>query len=261
MSNVRSKKTSKAFYLISVLCLLASGSVFSEYRVIPVENGGTIHGMVKFATETPPRFMYTNRQEMNCPHGIPQQNLFVKQENRGIKNVLLVLEIRQGKAAPLMRPDLINQGCVFSPRIQWVSKDSSLSIKNNDPAEHNVHAFLDNVTVFNVNIPSGASPVRRPLLTTGLYKINCDRHLWMRAWIYVSENPYVAVTDDQGQFVIKDIPPGSYSLRAWHEGWEEKGTEPTGQVLFQRMQQTLEVVVHPDATTDVLFDDLEPTFF
>jgi len=233
----------------------------AEYRVIPVTHGGTLKGMVKFATETPPRFMYTNRQEDHCPHGIPQQNLIVNQETRGIQNVLIVLDIPEGKAAPLMKPDLNNQGCVFVPHLQWASKDSTLLIKNSDPAVHNVHALRQDVTAFTVTIEPGAPPVRRPLVETGFYKIDCDRHLWMRAWIYVSEHPYVAVTDTGGRFVLTEIPPGSYDLRAWHEGWIERGTEPTGQIRFERMQQVMRVVIQADQTTEVLLDDLKPTFF
>ena len=236
------------------------GAFAADYRVVPVKDGGTIRGMVKFATETPPRFMYSNQNDDHCPRGIPQQNLIVNQESRGIENALIVLEIHAGKAAPRMNPQLDNKDCAFSPHIQWVSKDSSLLITNSDITEHNVHAYLQDVTAFNATLPRGTAPIHRPLVVNGMYKINCDRHLWMRAWIYVSDHPYVAITDVDGRFTLTDVPAGDYYLRAWHEGWVEKGTERTGQIRFQRMEQVVRIAVHANQATEVLFDDMTPTF-
>jgi hypothetical protein len=255
-------RRAQCVFILSAYCaLLTAHSSFADYHPIEVQHGGSIRGLVKFATESPPRAMFANHDEPNCPGGIPQEHLFVNQENRGIKNVLIVLEIHQGKPLKLTKTQLDNKGCRFVPRIQWAPKDTSLILINSDPALHNVHALRQDDTAFSVDLPPQGPPIRRPLVDTGLYKIDCDHHLWMRAWIYVSEHPYVTLTNAEGRFELTDVPPGTYYLRAWHEGWIEKGTEHTGQLFFQPMQQVVRVAVDHDRTTEVLLDDLQPTFF
>ena len=220
--------------------------LFADYRPIEVKHGGTIRGLVKYPTESPPRAMFGTRGDANCPAGIPQEQLFVKQENRGIKNVLIVLDIQEGKPLQPMTVKLDNKGCRFVPRIQWAPKDTSLIVTNSDPATHNVRALRNGVATFSVTLDPKSPPARRPLVDTGLYKINCDRHLWMRAWIYVTDQPYVAISDDEGRFELKEVPAGSYDLAAWHEGWKESGTEHTGQPQYIPMQQIMRVTVRKD---------------
>ena len=240
--------------------LIITGVLHADYHVIEVKHGGTLRGLVKYPDETAPRAMFGTRGDVNCPAGIPLEHLLVKQENRGIQNVLIVLSVREGKALPQITPRLDNKGCRFVPRMQWALKDSSLIVTNSDPTIHNVDALRGGVAAFSLTMDPKSPPARRPLVETGLYKLNCDRHLWMRAWIYVSDQPYVTITDNQGQFEIKDIPPGTYDLLAWHEGWNESGTDVTGQLRFIPMEKVQRVTITRDNVTDLLIDDLEPSF-
>jgi plastocyanin len=249
----------KNLLLLFAFCILKS-DLGAEYHPVPVERGGTLRGVVKFASETPPRGMFATRGDPGCPAGIPQEHLIVKQETRGIKNALVVLDVARGKPMQLTPGKLDNKGCRFEPRVQWVPRTAGVLLINSDATAHNVHAYRDDVTAFSVDLPAGGPPVRRPLVTAGLYKINCDRHLWMRAWIYVSDHPYVAVTDAQGRFELADVPAGVYTLRVWHEGWEEKGTDPSGQLRFQPVEQTMRVQIRREEVTDVLLDALQPAF-
>ncbi len=247
----------KKAFLIFALCSLHFALAWAGYHPIEVKRGGTIRGLVKYPTESPPRAMFATRGDPQCPAGVPQDQLIVKQENRGIKNVLIILQISEGKPLPATGSHLTIQGCRFVPRIQWAPKGASVALTNSDPTLHNVHALRDDNTAFSINMPPGQT-VRRALLEQGLYKINDDRHLWMRTWIFAAEHPYVTVSDGQGRFELTDVPPGTYELRAWHEGWAEKGTEKTGQPLFQPMEEVLRVAVRREKVTDVLLDALEP---
>src|SRR6185295_1098337 len=172
----------RAILLISALCVLSSELSASDYHSTEVKHGGTIRGLVKFATETPPRAMFGTRGDDQCPAGIPQEQLLVKQENRGIQNVLIVLDIHEGKPLPAVKAHIDSQGCRFVPRIQWVAKGSSVMVTAHDPAVHSIRALRQNVAKFSVTLQPKDPPARRPLVETGLYKINDDKHLWMRAW-------------------------------------------------------------------------------
>src|SRR5262249_23131365 len=123
-----------------------------------------------------------------------------------------------------------------------------------------VHAWRDVSSVFDVKISPGASGIRRPLVNAGFYKINCDLHPWERSWLYVSDHPYVAITNEKGEFQIKDVPPGTYDLRVWHEGWNVKGKDKQGRLEFQPMEEITRVRVKAEETTDVLFEHLTATF-
>ena len=59
--------------------------------------------------------------------------------------------------------------------------------------------------------------IEKPLKKPGITRVECDAHGWMLAWIYAADNPYYAVTQKDGTFSIADVPPGSYTLVAWHE--------------------------------------------
>jgi uncharacterized protein (DUF2141 family) len=93
----------------------------------------------------------------------------------------------------------------------------SIVIVNADPVMHNTHGFLGKATVFNVALPIKGQRLERKVTKPGLMRVECDAHGWMLAWIYAAENPYVAVTQKDGSFELTDVPPGSYTLVAWHE--------------------------------------------
>src|SRR5205823_1650381 len=151
--------------------LLSLPAVLFAYQPVEVSVGGSISGMVKFSGESSPRSMYATYGDKNCPAGVPQEQIFVKQENRGIKNVLITLEISQGKPLRRINAQLAMQGCKFVPHIQWLPKDTSLRLVNEDAAVHNAHALRGVATAFNADVPANSRTFRRPLVDTGLYKI------------------------------------------------------------------------------------------
>jgi uncharacterized membrane protein len=80
-------------------------------------------------------------------------------------------------------------------------------------------------TVYNLALPFKDQVIEKLNRVAGLIDVKCDAHPWMRAYIYSSRHPYVAITDASGNFEIKDIPPGKYKVRVWHEGFEEVSKE------------------------------------
>jgi hypothetical protein len=143
-------------------------------------------------------------------------------------NVVVALEgIREGKPWPTHRPQLLNKGGRFLPHVQIVRRDVQLEIVNRDPVLHNTHGYQDGRTVFNLAQPNQDQIIRKPLKRPGLIDIMCDAHDWMSAWIAVSAHPYVAITGEDGTYTITDIPPGTYTLTAWHEKLGKKLVQVT----------------------------------
>jgi plastocyanin len=105
----------------------------------------------------------------------------------------------------------------FAPRVLAVQAGTPVTFPNSDRVFHNVFSTHES-NKFNLGVyPVGAVktvPFDRP----GLSRIFCSIHPQMAAYVMVLESPYFAVSDAQGAFVIRDIPPGTYRYRAWRAG-------------------------------------------
>jgi hypothetical protein len=126
--------------------------------------------------------------------------------------------VQRGKALPRLdrKPEIDNVSCRFVPRVQGVPV-GSIVLVNSDPVLHNTHGFLGKQTVFNQALLLKGMRMEKPIRKPGLMRIECDAHGWMLAWVFAAEHPYYAVTKQDGAFSIPDVPPGSYTLVAWHE--------------------------------------------
>ena len=119
---------------------------------------------------------------------------------------------------------------MFHPRVQGANFGQLIRISSNDPVLHSTHPqnASTNATIYNIALPFKGFSVTKPLpAIPGLIKVKCDAHDWMHAWIWELDNPYFATTGDDGHFTIKDVPPGTYTLVAWHEAAGEKPVSVT----------------------------------
>jgi hypothetical protein len=133
--------------------------------------------------------------------------------------------ITKGKALWTGTISLVNEHCMFDPRVQGANIGQLIKISSNDPVLHSTHPqnASTNATIYNIALPFAGFSVTKPLpAIPELIKVKCDAHDWMRAWIWELDNPYFATTGDDGHFTIKDVPPGTYTLVAWHEAAGEK---------------------------------------
>jgi hypothetical protein len=99
-----------------------------------------------------------------------------------------------------------------------VPPGTRLEVRNSDPILHTVHAYLGNETLFHLALPVFRQRVWATLDRPGLVRLECDvGHTWMRAYILVRADGLATVTGPEGTFQLRDVPPGSFRLRAWHE--------------------------------------------
>lgn len=116
-----------------------------------------------------------------------------------------------------MKLILDNKQCAFAPHVQVATVGSDLLLKNSDPILHTVHARVSKETLFNVGLPTWRQVTKR-LDRVGLIRIDCDvLHTWMSAVILVTPTPYFAVSDENGKFVVDQLPSGPYQVEIWHE--------------------------------------------
>jgi plastocyanin len=106
--------------------------------------------------------------------------------------------------------------CLFAPRVVVVPAGGKVDFLNSDRLLHNLHGTPAANPPFNRTQPKGRT------ITIGFEKpeiirVTCDLHSWMRGWVVVAEHPYYALTDGAGEFELKGLPPGRYTLKAWQE--------------------------------------------
>jgi hypothetical protein len=217
---------------LRILSAVISGSLLlarpahADYTVETVSNGGTIQGIVKLggaATKIAP--IEVSKNQDFCGQSIPNPVYQVGKDG-GLGNVEVYLkDITKGKALSTNTISLVNEHCMFNPRVQGANVGQQIKISSNDPVLHSTHPqnASTNATIYNIALPFKGFSVTKPLpAIPELIKVKCDAHDWMHAWIWELDNPYFATTEDDGHFTIKDVPPGTYTLVAWHEAAGEK---------------------------------------
>lgn len=108
--------------------------------------------------------------------------------------------------------------CTFEPHVIAAMVGQEMVLRNSDRLLHSSHAMDSDATpLFNFALPTVGERRIEPFQTVETFKVKCDLHPWMSAWIRVLPNPYFDVTRGDGSFTIRDLPPGAYRLKAWHE--------------------------------------------
>jgi plastocyanin len=196
-----------------VLALTAPAAAAAAAETAMVTGTVRIDGPV---APRPPLPVYKHREV--CGDGVPDDRLVVSAAG-GLRYAVVSIEGVHGGRRPErdVTIDLDNRGCRFEPHVQTAEVGQWLELRNSDPILHNADARIGSDTLFNVALPPGRR-VRKPLARPGLVAITCDvRHTWMRAYVVVADDPYHTVTDAAGEYEIRDVPPGHYTLRVWHE--------------------------------------------
>jgi polysaccharide lyase family 4-like protein len=201
--------------LSALFCFSTAGFA---YETVEVKNGGSIEGVAEFAGAAVPKdkMVTLSSETAYCGKSMPAETYLIK--DRKIKNVVVYIEeIKAGKAVPAEPVTLTNLKCAFEPHVVVGFKGGKFVERNDDTIFHNIHTYLNGKTMYNIGLPEKGASVTKPLTKAGLIEVTCDSHPWMHGYVYVSENPYAAVTDEKGAFTIDNIPPGTYAVEAWHE--------------------------------------------
>ena len=185
--------------------------------------GGSITGTITFEGKAPKMKPLRLDADPICVVNneiAPKKEWLILDENKGVKNVLVfVTEGLNIDYSPPEEPVVIDQkGCIYSPHVVGIMAGQQLDILNNDGTLHNIHALPKVNKEFNK-----AQPRSKKKLSVKFekpeapFKIKCDVHPWMGAYIGVFDHPCFAVSGDDGTYIISDLKPGEYVIEAWHE--------------------------------------------
>ena len=227
--------------VIGGLFLACSANVFGQaYQVVSVNNAGTISGTVKWSGPTPKAasLAITKDPQICDPEAHKTRDLerLIVGPQGGVANTVVFLkDISRGKAMdlPPQRQFLDQKQCRYEPHILLVPTSGKLEMKSSDATLHTIH--MDGAATYNLPFPFPNQVISRDMPTAGLVNLKCNGgHTWMNAEMLVVPHPYYAVTDEAGKFELSSVPPGTYEIVAWHEGWGIARQEGSFDVLTER---------------------------
>jgi len=206
-------------------------SIRPKYKIISVDNGGSIKGRVSMIGKVPsPRFFpliaspnleYCNRISDGKGHRILFD--FTVSESRGFKDtVVKLIGIPKGKPFSNKIQKMVMNRCHTPKYVIGAHNGETLLLENKDPVRHEVVAyeFTDRGVDQRSHRPVDANTSQvRDIFVKGdteNFLIKCNLHPFLQSRGMIVDNPYYAITDEEGNFSIKDIPPGTYKVIAWH---------------------------------------------
>ncbi len=191
---------------------------------VDAATAASITGKAIFSGEKPKRMAISMDAVPNCARQ-HEKPLLAEDAIVGAGGALanVFVYVKEGLPAgnwpmPQMPVDLDQKGCVYSPHVLGVMVGQGLAISNSDPTNHNVHPMPRSNKEWNESQPPQSD---KKLKTFDKPEVGilfkCNVHPWMRAYVSVLQHPFFAVTAEDGTFSIKGLPPGDYTLEAWHE--------------------------------------------
>ena len=217
---------SAAFLAISLACgNQAPPPAAPAGPAVDPATAATITATVKFDGQPPTPEMITLTGDPKCvsENGAPQRpdERIVVGENQALQNVFVYVKDGLGSFAfPIpSEPAVLDQDkCRYSPRVLGVRVGQALQIRNSDPLLHNVRSNGVINQAFNKSTPIEGVSFNHTFATREvMVPFKCDVHGWMSAYVGVLDHPYFGTTAPDGKVVLGNLPPGTYTIEAWHE--------------------------------------------
>ena len=203
------------------LCVTTGGSAPLHVSL----QGGAISGSVKFIGPAPKNPPIDMSEEPQCAGDYktpPTDPIVLVGAGGALANVFVY--VKSGLPADAKYPSpstpvVIDQkACEYHPRVFGIMVNQPLEIRNSDPLMHNIKTRSKQNRPFNISQPTAGMTLTKTFSAPEvMLPFECNVHGWMHAYAGVLEHPFFAVTGTDGNFVIKGLPPGTYTIEAWHE--------------------------------------------
>ena len=183
----------------------------------PVD-AASIRGVVTMTGAVVQKKLPVTIDQYVCGKEKPSEELVVNAQG-GVRNAVVWLQTPPPGATWPSAPEKVEMDqktCVFVPRVVIVPAGGTVEFLNSDRLLHNLHSASKDNPTFNRTQPRGrVIPVT--FSKPEIIQVNCDLHSWMRSWVVVADHPFYALSNDAGEFVLPNVPPGKYVLQIWQE--------------------------------------------
>jgi len=217
--------------------------------VVDASTAGSITGAVKFEGALPAFRPIDMSAEAACVQANRSQvipPIVVIGPGGALANVAVYVKSGLGSYrfdTPAGPAVLDQKGCMYDPRVVALMTNQPLEIKNTDPTTHNVHPMPRENHPWNRSLSAGEDPyiTTFPLPELAI-PVVCNIHPWMRAYLFVFAHPYFAITPKTGAFDLTNLPPGTYTIEAWHERF---GTQDASVTIGPRESKSVSFTFKP----------------
>lgn len=192
----------------------------------PLTQGANIIGTITLKGTPPPAIPYTplvNNPSFSAHYKnkpTPKTQFYVVGPNHGLADVIVYLKNVHKSTGPSQPPAVLDQHWgMYHPQILAIQTGQKLLVKNSDKCMHNVDVepTVSGNPTSNQMQPPGSPPLTFTFPKPEMFiTFKCDIHPWMFAWVSVMSSPYYDISNKQGKFVIKNVPPGKYTIVADH---------------------------------------------
>ena len=224
--------TKSQFLTIASLAMLMVGSTGSfaasaasgnANAPAPAASGASVVGKVKFAGQLPQPAHVSMNADPSCAKVHPGPAVsqdFVAGSDNSLGNVIVF--ISDGLAGrtfdvPSEAVSFEQKGCEYAPHVVALRANQKLKMINSDNTTHNIHPLPTNNREWNKAEPAGSTMEESFPREEIAIPVKCNVHPWMKSYVAVFKHPFFAVTGKDGSFQLPNLPPGEYTVEAWHE--------------------------------------------
>ncbi|HEV7396752.1 MAG TPA: carboxypeptidase regulatory-like domain-containing protein [Pyrinomonadaceae bacterium] len=197
-------------------------------RYKPTGNEGAIIGTISFMGIPPEPLRIDTSADPICETINPGLTTdWVIVNDKKLANVVVYVRAESLKSYSFDAPsgDIIleHKGCAYAPHVLGMQTQQTLKIVNSDATFHNTHPVPKNNIEWNQSQPPGTAPIERSLKRAELFvPFKDNQHPWEKAYVGVFTHPFFSVSGIDGSYKISGLPPGEYTVVAWHEKFGEQ---------------------------------------
>ncbi|MDH5762630.1 MAG: tetratricopeptide repeat protein [Nitrospinota bacterium] len=202
-----------------------------DYKISSVDQGGTLKGRVDLTGKVPkarafhlihaPNIEFCSRMSDGKGHRILYD--FTVSKNGGLKDTIIAIQgVKKGKPFTRKMQTLELKRCHSDKYVIGIKNGENILIENTDPIKHEIATYEiygpHRNQISNKSVLANNSQVRSAFIKPGApeFILKCNLHPFLQTRGYIIDNPYYVVSDEEGNFNIENIPPGTYEVTAWH---------------------------------------------
>ena len=190
-------------------------------------NAGDIKGKVKYDGKPPKKKPLRMDADPVCGSShsskVFAESFKVNAKGELAECIVYLKDISYKGEVPSKAVELDQEGCIYKPHVFGIQAGQELLIKNSDATLHNIHSMPKKNREFNFAMPKVVKTKKAKFDSSeDPFYIKCDVHPWMKTWVLVSDHPYYAVTDSNGNYEINGVPAGTYEVVCWQEKFKKR---------------------------------------